>query len=170
MIQSMLSEIQTLLGQVATTAISSSSAGDDVFEVYAFSLVLEAARREGADIQYENVSGAFQGTCTFRTSPGHIWSERRPYTHAVLSLTGKPSLEAHLGVMLQGSSGTPHEADIAVIPRSEGLTCRLNRAEPRASTALLTIECKFYTTPLPLGMGRGFVGLAQSSARRRPFS
>ena len=68
----MIPEIQQLLGQVVIPSVTSAAAGDDIFEVYAFGLVLEAARREGASIQYENVTGNFAGTCTFRTSPGRI--------------------------------------------------------------------------------------------------
>ena len=68
--------------------------------------------------------------------------------------------------MLQGSSGALHEADVAVLPRSEAAACRLNKVEPRASSAVWTIECKFYTTPLPLAMGRSFIGLCAEFGRK----
>ena len=41
MIQELITEIQQLLAQVVTPTVTSSSAAEDVFEVYAFSLVLE---------------------------------------------------------------------------------------------------------------------------------
>jgi hypothetical protein len=71
--------------------------------------------------------------------------------------------------MVQGSSGALNEADVAVIPWSEGESCRNNDVEPRASSALLTVECKFYTTPLPLGMGRGFIGLCAEFGRKKSY-
>jgi len=169
MSQALIAEIQQLLGQVMIPSLTSAAAGDDIFEVYVFGLLLEAARREGANLQYENVSGGFSGTCTFRTSPGRIWSQTRPYTHAIIVLPNRPPLEAHLGIMLQGVSGVLHEADVAVLPRSEGAACRINNVEPRASSALLTIECKYYATPLPLGMGRSFIGLRADFGRRKVF-
>jgi hypothetical protein len=71
--------------------------------------------------------------------------------------------------MLQGASGVLHEADIAVLPRSEAAACRSNDVEPRASSACLTVECKFYGTPLPLTMGRGFIGLCAEFGRKKTF-
>ena len=64
------------------------------------------------------------GTCTFRTSPRRIWSKLRPYTHAIIRFPNKLPLEAHLGIMVQGSSGALNKADVAVIPWSEGEWCR----------------------------------------------
>jgi hypothetical protein len=48
MSQALIAEIQQLFGQVLIPSVTSSAAGDDIFEVYVFGLVLEAARREGA--------------------------------------------------------------------------------------------------------------------------
>jgi hypothetical protein len=56
-------------------------------------------------------------------------------------------------------SSVLHEADIAVLTRSEAKICRYNRVAPRTSSLVLTEECKFYTTSLGLGLARGFVGL-----------
>jgi hypothetical protein len=168
--QSLIAEIRQLLGQVLVPSVTAQAAADDIFEVYVFGLVLEAARREGAVvIEYENVTGGFSGVCTFRTSSGRIWSQARPYTHAIVRFSNKPPLEVHLGIMMQGSSGVLHEADVVVIPRSEGAACRSSNVEPRASAALLTAECKFYTTPLPLGMGRSFIGLSSEFGKKKAF-
>src|SRR5688572_22886197 len=43
----------------------------------------------------------------------------------------------------------------------EGSTvaCRTNRVPPRHNAVWLAFECKFYTTSLPLGLGRSFMGL-----------
>jgi hypothetical protein len=53
-----------------------------------------------------------------------------------------------------------------VITRTEAITCRRGRVQPRQSQVILAAECKFYTVPLPLGLARGFVGLASDLPSR----
>jgi hypothetical protein len=141
----------------------------DVFEVYVFGLVIEAARREQAIVTYENVNGPFNGVATFRTSPGRIWSQAEPYTHAVIQFSNRPLLEAHLGIYMQGKSGRMHEADVAVLPRTEAAACRAEQAFPKAAKALCAIECKCHDTPLGINLGRSFIGLSAEFGKERAF-
>jgi len=169
MIAQILSQLPQLLGASIPPTASGPTTNGDIFEAYVFALVLEAAKREQAGILYETVDGPFQGVATFRTSPGHIWSDARSYTHAVLQFSGKALLEAHIGIYMEGRSGVIHEADISVIPRVERLRCRQGKLFPKASRAVMTVECKFYDTPLGINLGRNFIGLQTDFGRDTAF-
>ncbi len=169
MIAQILMELPGLFGAVNLPALQNGAAPGDVFEVYVFGLILEAARREQAVISYENVNGPFQGVASFRTSPGRIWSETADYTHAILQFQDKPLLEVHLGVYLEGKSSRIHEADVVVLPRSEGLSCRTGKVHPKAGRALCTFECKFYDEPLGINLGRSFIGLSAEFGNEKAF-
>jgi hypothetical protein len=165
----LLNEIRSTLGNTLVPSLTTASAASDLFEAYVFSITLRAASEEGASITFENVDSSQTNTLTFRTSPGHIWSAAQPYSHAVIQFAGKPDLEAHLGIYVSGKSSVLHEADIAVLSRVEAITCRQNRVAPRSSSLVLTVEYKFYTTSLGLGLARGFVGLCTDFTGDRCF-
>jgi hypothetical protein len=165
----LLNEIRSTLGRALVPNLTTASAASDLFECYVFSIALEAASAEGALIKFENVDGSQSNTLTFRTSPGHVWSTAQPYSHAIIRFAGKPDLEAHIGIFVTGKSSVLHEADIAVLSRIEAITCRRNRVAPRSSSLVLTVECKFYTTGLGLGLARGFVGFCTDFTGDRCF-
>jgi hypothetical protein len=155
----LLSAIQTTLGSTITPSLTSTSASSDIFEAYIFSLVLEAARIEGANIAFQNVNGSIPSTFVFRTSPGYIFSNVHSYTHAIIDFPNRPTLEAHIGIRVSGKSGVLHECDVAVLYQAEAATCRLNGVSPRSSRVIIGIECKFYSSTIPLGLARSFIGL-----------
>lgn len=155
----LLAEIQAALGTAMSPSLTTADRANDIFEAYVFGRLIEAAKAEGAVLAYQHVTPTASTTFTFRTSPGHIWSDARPYTHAVIMFPGKPLLEAHLGVYFAGGSKVAHEADFAVLTRDEAITCRHNQAIPRAASLVLGVECKFYTSSLWVGLARGFLGL-----------
>lgn len=132
----MTSAEQQLLAQIRSAltplppSLTNSSQGSDLFEAYILTLILQASRSEGATISYENVFGSAPNQFYFRTSPGHIYSTRHPYTHAVIDFGQRPPLEAHLGIRVSGRSQVLHECDVAVLDRSEAQECRQNRTEP----------------------------------------
>jgi hypothetical protein len=163
-----LAELPNLFSGISTPAQTGAAPGD-IFEVYVFGLILEAARREQAAVSYENVNGPFTGTATFRTTPGRIWSTAASYTHAILQFQNKPTLEVHLGVYVEGKSGRIHESDAVIILRSEGVSCRTGRVHPKAGRALCTVECKFYDTPLGIDLGRSFIGLSAEFGNEKAF-
>ena len=155
----LLADLRAALGAAVTPAITAADPAHDIYEVYILGLILQAAAAEGASVTYEDVTGANGGIATFRDSPGHIWWSSRPFTHAIIAFAGKPHLEAHVGIYVSGNSGVLHEADVAVIRRDEGVTCRNNQVPPRSKSLVLGAECKFYSTRLGLHLGRGFMGL-----------
>jgi hypothetical protein len=163
----LLAEVTRLIGPLVPPALSDSSHVSDIFEAYVFGIVLRAAADLGTDLHYEDVDGNIPAEFVFRSSPGQIYSRERNYCHAVLRFPNQPSLEAHLGVRVLGSSGVLHECDVAVLDRTEAVNCRFNRVEPRQAKVILAVECKFYSTALPLSLARGFVGLATDLPPKR---
>ncbi len=154
----LLNEIRRVLGSAISPSLTTASATNDLFEAYILVTVLEAAQSEGATISYENVHGAVPSVFVFRTSPGHIYSTQHDYTHAIISFPNMPTLEAHIGVRTSGKSGVLHECDVVVLRRDEAETCRRNQVPPRHNRVILSVECKFYTANIPLGLARAFLG------------
>jgi hypothetical protein len=167
--QDLLDQIDVALGVGVPTNYSTASAANDLFEGYVFSLVIAAARSEGAELSFENVDEVAVASLLFRTSPGFIYSRAQPYTHARISFPRCPELEAHIGVFVGGRSGVLHECDVAVIERSEAQICRGESVHPRNSKLLLTLECKFHTGTLQLGQARGFLGLTAELMKKNRF-
>lgn len=155
----LLNAVTAALGAAVPPTLTSASAVSDLFEAYVFTLVVRAAQAEGAAVSYLDVNGAAAQAFVFRTSPGYIWSKTHPYTHAVLAFPGREPLEAHVGVRVAGKSGVLHELDVCVIRQSEADTARQNQVHPRSAKVVIGVECKFYTTPLPLHLARAFIGL-----------
>ena len=161
----LIQDIEAALGNTISSTTANRSADNDLFEAYTFSLVIEAARNEGAAVSYLDINGRTPTSLVFRTSPGYISSSVQPYTYALIEFQNKPFLEAHIGVYVSGKSGVPHECDVAVLFNDEAELCRQNSSVlPRHSKVLLAAECKFYTSSLTLGLGRGFLGLHADTA------
>src|SRR5689334_9838992 len=158
--QSLLEELASILSDASSCGYDRKSASNDVFEGYIWSLIVQAARNEGADIRYEDVIGNSTTNLCFRTSPGNIFSRAHMYTHAVISFPGHPALESHIGIKVAGKSKLLHECDIAVLYRDEARSCRREYVHPHAHAIVLAAECKYYASTLPLDLGRSFLGLA----------
>lgn len=165
----LLNEIAQTLGTALVPNFTAASDACDLFEAYVFTLVLRAAQAEQGAVTFQNVDGTAPTTFTFRTSPGHIWSRNRQYTHAVVTFPNKPVLEAHTGIYVTGTSQVMHEADVLVVRRDEAETCRQGRADPRYRHIALTAECKFYATTLPLHLARGFLGLCSDFSGKEAY-
>jgi hypothetical protein len=156
----LLTQIRTLLPSIVSQTSWDQAADEDRFEGYVFALVLLAAQKEGAEIHLENVNSAFNGTATFRTAPGHIWSDLHPYTHAVIRFAGKPLLEAHIGIYISGQSKLYHEADVVVLNQAFARTCQTDHLDPPERAAVLLLECKHYVRDPGVRLGREFLGLS----------
>ena len=141
--QILLNQVQEALGPAISPYLTTASAANDVFEAYVFSLLLEAARTETATISFEDVNGKTPNIFTFRTTPGFIFSTAQDYTHAVITFSGRPPLEAHLGVYVEGASGVLHECDVVVVDRSEAQACRVSQASPRSARVLIAPSASF---------------------------
>jgi hypothetical protein len=174
LIDQLLTEIRSQLGQATSLNLTRRSSACDIFEAYVFAIVLDAAMREGATlpVALEDTTERPSNTAVFRTSPGRIYASgpaSPPYTHAVLQFQNKPPLELHQGILVSGKSGLLHECDVAVLLRSEAQTCRQNRVHPRSAKVIFASECKFYGAGLGINLARGFLGLTTDIYRPGRF-
>lgn len=149
-------------------------AASDLFEAYIFSIIIDAAKEEGAQVIWEDIDGKQASNVIFRRSPGYINSRADKYTHAILDFQDqKIQLEVHLGIYTLGNSNVIHECDVAVIKREEALRCRAvnNGCVPIKSTAIVIgIECKCYeNSRITLGLGRSFIGLIKDLHRKNKY-
>jgi hypothetical protein len=169
----LLAEIGAVLGPAVAPNLTSATAASDLFEAYVWSMAVRAAIDEGAVVEFKDVFGAVASSSFhFRTSPGFIFSTAQSYTHAELSFPEKPQLEpleAHVGVRVSGKSGVLHECDVAVLLKSEADLCRSENVSPRSARVVISAECKFYASDIPLGMARGFVGLTADLSAKDKF-
>lgn len=165
----LIDEIEGIISSAAAIGYAQPSATNDVYENYVWALCLQAAGQHDAFITYETVRERPATSLVFRTSPGAIYSDIYPYTHAVLEFADCPPLEAHVGVRVTGKSRVLHECDVAVIDRDEAQLCRAEQVHPRASKVLIAAECKFYTSAIQLQLGRGFLGLTSDIHRKERY-
>jgi hypothetical protein len=167
-IDELLEDLSTAVGD-RDISYNSSSAACDIYEGYAFGLVLRAATASGANIVYRDRDGNKVSNLLFRTSPGMLYSKVHAYTHAELSFPDCPPLEVHVGVRVQGRSGVLHECDVLVLPISEAELSREREVAPRGSRSLIAIECKYYSSYIALHLARGFHGLHADLGVKTPI-
>jgi hypothetical protein len=169
--QDLFDQIESLLPLMATPNLTSRSEGDDLYEAYIWSIVLQAALNKGAAITFHDVNeNAITNTFCFRTSPGELWWNSKNYCHARIQFLNCPALEAHTGIYVAGRSNVRHECDVAVLFQSEASICRGNHVLPRSSKVVMAIECKYYMNSKPgLGLARGFLGLREEIQRESRF-
>jgi hypothetical protein len=144
----------------AHAPVTSSGQANDAFEVYTLSLILRAAKEEGATIRFESSFGvANPSPLLFRTSPGRIFTAIHDFSHAAVLFPDGLEFESHIGVYVEGLAGVLHECDVLVIDAEEGRFCRRNRVHPKKSSMALSVECKFYAGKLGIDLGRQFLGV-----------
>lgn len=168
----LLADIRLALGASLVPALTSASSANDLYEAYLFSIVIEAARAEGARrIDFRSIGSSNPATFVFRTSPGYLHSATQDYGYAEIEFAGKPVLEAHLGVRVAGASGVLHECDVCVLLQEEAAICRNGRrmVAPRSSRVVLSVEAKFYAGSLGLHLGREFLGFLSDTSIDKPF-
>jgi hypothetical protein len=68
----------------ALTVGTFTTAGNDLYEAFLFSLVLKAARSEGYDVSFADGSGRMPTEFRLRRSPGRL--STGTFTHAILTL------------------------------------------------------------------------------------
>lgn len=150
--------------------VSSAEQANDAFEVYVLSLILQAAKNEGASIFFENNKNIFNPShLVFRTSPGVIYSTAQDYTHAIIEFNQNLVYEAHIGIFISGLSNVLHESDVSVINSNEGKFCRRGKVHPKKSNTILSVECKFYSGNLGIRLGREFLGLTVDLGKENRF-
>jgi hypothetical protein len=155
-----LREIRKALGASITLSLTDRSKANDCYEAYVLGLIITAAQNVGAHISYEDVYGRPATQFIFRTSPGHIFSTRQNYTHAVIEFDNAPPLEAHMSIRYIGRSGVAHECDVSVLSRREAQLCRRYKSIAQHTSIMLAVECKYYeSSRVSIGLTREFLGL-----------
>lgn len=167
-IDDLISELGTAVGD-RDISYNSSTAAWDIYEGYAFALVIRAAVAAGGTVSFEDRDGNRVDSLLFRTSPGMLYSTAHPYTHSVLAFAGCDPLELHVGIRVQGKSGVLHECDVLVLPADEANLSRTRRVAPRGTRSLIAIECKYYASHLSLDLASGFHGLRADLGLKHPF-
>lgn len=165
----LLARLRTTLPKALPTTLTTTgphpTAPDDLYEAYIFALVIDAARSVGYSVQFVNGAGTTATILHLRRSPGRIASSGTPggppFTHAVLSSANRPDLEVHTGILVVGKSKVVHEADLVILPREQADRCRRFDVDPPSSSAILSLEAKYYTMPVALSTAREFLGLSK---------
>jgi len=168
----LLSDIQSALGPALIPSLTASSAANDLYEAYLFSIMIEAARTEGAiRVDFRSRAQSNPAVFVFRTSPGYLHSTAQDYGYAEIEFQGKPVLEAHLGVRIAGASGVLHECDVCVLLQEEANVCRNSTTSvaPRSARVILSVEAKFYAGDLGLHLGREFLGFLSDTSIDKSF-
>ncbi|BAY22636.1 hypothetical protein NIES2100_23990 [Calothrix sp. NIES-2100] len=163
---SLIQGIRNRLGSAVNIGVTTSNATSDLFEFYIFSIIIKAAENEGANVYYEDIFERNTNHLIFRQSPGQIYWNTQPFTHAVLNFgNNKPLLEVHIGIKVKGQAQVAQECDVCVLYQEEASRCRRKREQPRSSKVLIVAECKHYSSDLPLHLARSFIGLNSTLTR-----
>jgi hypothetical protein len=166
----LIDAIRAQLQPLVNPAITKRQSASDLYEAYLLALVIRAAKAEGASVSYRNRTGVAATDFVFRTAPGLINSSARDYTFAHIDLGSRRGpLEAHIGVRISGKSRVLPEGDVILLPESEAARARSRNLAPRSHAVLFLAEAKFYATSLPLGMGRGFMGLCTDLSAKTAY-
>lgn len=154
----------------AHAPVNHSGHAHDAYEVYLLSLVIRAAQAEGATVHFEdNRNKSNPSKLVFRSSPASIYSKANSFTHAVITFSGAPVLEAHVGVYVQGLAGVIHECDVAVVDQQEATFCRTHNVHPKKLKVAIAVECKLYKDNLGIKIGREFIGMTTDLGKANRF-
>jgi hypothetical protein len=157
----LLAALDTNLAGLSLPFTSEADA-DRIYEAYIFALVIAAATEAGATVHYRQGSGKEVTDLDFRGSPGLLHSSDTRWTFAVLDFARAPLLEVHIRVKVTGGrANTESECDILILDQHTAGTSRVKRQSPQATKCLAIIECKFYSTTLPVALGREFAYLCR---------
>lgn len=162
---SLIQDIETAIGVLQQTYRNDADESD-LYEASLLVLCLDAAKSAGGTLLLTQDGRTPATVLRFRRSPGNLWSGG--FTYALVSFIGtQKKLEIHLGVYVAaGSSRVAHECDVAIIDHQEAERSRQAAVYPRSRGLVAVIEAKHYSTSPPLGIGRGFLGLAQELGQK----
>jgi len=125
---------------------------------------VRAAVADSAAVTYRDPNKNVVNDLLFRTSPGSISSKASPFTHALIQFLGKPELEAHIGIKIQGKSVCRTNAMSSSFLRRKR-TPVVRQHPSRHSSVVISAECKYYYSNLPFRLSREFLDCARRCAR-----
>jgi hypothetical protein len=167
-----LAQLQAAVTGLITAAGASgalqlnSNTRERAFEAYVFALLVEAARRSGANVLLIGIkTGPNPNPLVFRGSPGRLGSTGQDFVYARCALNGT-EFEIHVDVEFRGSSGAVHEIDVSIVDASHADAVRQTPSLlPTTRHVRGAMECKFYDSTLGVALGRAFVGLVSDCGR-----
>jgi hypothetical protein len=134
-----------------------------LYEIFVFTLVLEAAEELGAKPIYKKWSGTKVieiNEPRFITGPHTLFMDGDVFAEFRIP-SRKVSYEVHLGVYYEGKSGILHECDVSVISERKATKYRRLKQNPKHRDLIAGIECKYYSQHIDIGMVREFLGLSR---------
>jgi len=129
-----------------------------LYEGFVFSCVIEALTRLGATLEVRDEMDQPSTVFEFHTKPSLIFTQGSYY---ILVGFQQTQYELHTNLRAAGYSGTLHELDVCLLKHEEAQQCRDSRQSPIRKHVVFFAECKCYQRPLPLHIGREYLGLAQ---------
>lgn len=128
-----------------------------LYNLYVFTLVLEAAESEGAEITYWDRKGQIELPPQFRTGPHGIHEDNYIYAQAYFS--SRRYLEVHINTRITGKSKIEYECAIAVLRRKSARAGRVREKSPSRRNLLFAIECEFHPESIQLNTAQALLGL-----------
>lgn len=156
----LIQDISQQLKQTLHPEIQTHTEISELYNFYTFSIIIKAARNEGALVYYKDVLKRNPEQLVFRRRSGQIYDRSKPYTHAVIEFPEKPPLEIHMGVKIHGRLRVLYDCDICVLYKMEADSCRANQRQPRASRILMAVDCQYYTSQLKLEFAQAFIAFS----------
>lgn len=161
----LIAAVERVLSEL-DSVYSSGASESDLYEAALLGVSVQAAEAAGGTCLLTENGRTLSSSVRFRRSPGNLWMGN--FTFARASFPGSPrKLEVHLGVYVVGSSGVPHECDVALIDHEEAERSRRGGVHPRRSGLIGSIEAKHYARSPGIEIGRGFLGLANELGARK---
>lgn len=157
-------ELDERLGALAKSGSLRSKRAPGLFETYVWTILVEAARAEGATVSYRQLGSS--GRLVMPGGPRNLFGNQ--FSFARLEF-GHYALEAHTNLFIEGRSKVVHECDVAVLDAEEAEIFRDRGVHPKASKLILGVECKFHGPPVPLDEARSFLGLTTEIATSNRF-
>jgi hypothetical protein len=157
-------ELDTRLGSLARSGSLRSKRAPGLFETYVWSILIEAAKAEGATASYGQLGPS--GRLLMPQGPRNLFGNQ--FSFARLDFADY-ALEAHTNLYVEGRSKVLHECDVALLDAEEAEVWRDRGVHPKASKLILGVECKFHGPPVPLDEARSFLGLTTEIATVNRF-
>ena len=156
----LIKDIQTAIGSLSAKSpqLASRASVDKLYELFILSLVVKALKGVGATLSARDGNDNNTNVLQFRLAPGLLHSPATSPGFIHVSYQGN-EYEIQNGLRVCGTSKVLHELDVSVLERREAQVCRQNHTNPRQSKIKFLAECKYYGTPLPLSLGREYLGL-----------
>ena len=144
-------ELDARLGSLAASGSLRSKRAPGLFETYVWSILIDAAKAEGANPSYQRLGPS--GRLVMPQGPRNLFGNQ--FSFARLQFGGY-ALEAHTNLFVEGRSKVVHECDVALLDAAEAEILRDRGVHPKASKLILGVECKFHGPPVPLRRGSVF--------------